>query len=176
MNKGLKGLTTSSKQQEYRPGKTKTKEEIRLEQMKIKVQRASLEWDALVIQEQLKSLMNVDRSLPGDPKKDNLIDELNFNNCVCLNRKTTSKFFVGIRKKEFIIHPEFFHANNIFSHLIINNLKHKPNMVQELSRQINISLQKQRFENIVKHQIHHILHITSNNGNTEYCGSTYAKK
>ena len=30
------------------------------------------------------------------------------------------------------IYPEFFDANNIFSHPFIQNLKSKPNMVQEL--------------------------------------------
>ena len=40
--------------------------------------------------------MYVDRSLRGDPKKKNLIDELNFKNCVQLKRNTTSKLFVGI--------------------------------------------------------------------------------
>ena len=30
-------------------------------------------------------------------------------------------------------------------------------------------------ENSVKHQIHQIMRITSNNGKTEYCGRTYAK-
>ena len=74
--------------------------------------------------------------------KDKFIDELNFKNCVRLKRKTTSKLFVDItyKKIKFIIHPEFFDANNIFSHPFIQNLKHKPNMVQELSRQMKISL------------------------------------
>ena len=39
--------------------------------------------------------MNVDLSSRGDPKKDKLIDELDFKNCVLLNRNTTSKSFVG---------------------------------------------------------------------------------
>ena len=59
-----------------------------------------------------------------------------------LKRKTTRKFFVGItyKKIKFIINPEMFDANNIFSHLFIQNLKHKPNMVQEMSRQKNTAL------------------------------------
>ena len=69
-------------------------------------------------------------------------------------------------KRRFIIHPEYFYAKNIFSHPFIQILKHKPNMVQDLSRQMKISLKKQRLENSVKHQIHQILHITSNNGKT----------
>ena len=85
--------------------------------------------------------MHVDRSLPGDPKKDKLIDELNFKNYVRLKRKTTSKFIVVITPpKKFIINPELFDANNIFSHKFIQNLKHKPNMVQYLSRQMKISV------------------------------------
>ena len=71
-------------------------------------------------------------SLRGDPKKDKLIDEINFENYVRFKRKKISKLFVGITMKtiNLIIHPEYFYANNIFSHLIIQNLKHKPNMVQ----------------------------------------------
>ena len=75
--------------------------------------------------------MYVDRSSRGDTKKDKFIDELNFKNCVCFNINTTSKFFVGITYKErnFIIHPEYFDANNVLSHPFIQNIKHKPNMV-----------------------------------------------
>ena len=89
-----------------------------------------------MIQEQFKSLIYVDRSLPGDPNKYKLIDELNFNFFVCLKEKTTSKFSVGItpKKRKFIIHPEFFYPSNIFSHPFIHNLKHKPNIFQDLSR------------------------------------------
>ena len=64
--------------------------------MKRKVKRAALEWDGFALQEQLKYLMYVDRSLCGDQKKDTLIDELNFKNCMRLRRNKTSKFFVGI--------------------------------------------------------------------------------
>ena len=73
-----------------------------------------------------------------------MIDELNFKNFVRLNRRTANKFFVGnaYRKRKFIIHPEFFDANNIFSHPFIQNIKHKPKMVQDLSRQIKIPLLK----------------------------------
>ena len=49
-------------------------------------------------------------------------------------------FWYNIQKIDFIIHPELFDANNIFSHTFIQNLKHKPNMVQDLSRQMKISL------------------------------------
>ena len=48
-------------------------------------------------------------------------------------------------------------------------------MVHDLSRQMKISLKKQRLGNSVKHQIHKIIRITSNNGKIEYRGSTYAK-
>ena len=121
--------------------------------------------------------MYVDRSLRCDPMKERLIDELNFKNCLRLKRKKTRNFFVGITSKKirFIIHPGFFDANNIFSDPFIQNLKRKPNMVHDLSRQIKISLKKQRLDNSVKHQIHQILRITSKNGKTEYYGRTYAK-
>ena len=106
--------------------------------------------------------------------KDNLIDELNFKNCVHLRRNTTSKLFVGITYKKIkcIIHPEYFDTNNIFSHLFIQNLKHIPNMVWYMSRQMNIALKKHRLENSVKQQIHQIIRITSNNDKTEYRGRT----
>ena len=112
--------------------------------MKIRVKRAALEWDDFVLQEKLESLIYIDRSLRADPKKDRLIDELNFKNCVGLKINTASKLSVGITKKKikFIIHPGFFYANNIFSHIYIQNLKHKPNMVQYLSRKMKLSLLK----------------------------------
>ena len=86
--------------------------------------------------------MYVDRSFCGYPNKDKFIDELNFTNCMHLNRKTTSKFVVGITYKNInsIIRPEYFDANNIFSYPFIQNIKHKPNMVQELSRKMKIAL------------------------------------
>ena len=45
-------------------------------------------------------------------------------------------------KKKVFIHPECFDAKNIFSHPFIQNLKHKPNMVHDLSRQMKIPLKK----------------------------------
>ena len=73
--------------------------------------------------------------------------------------KTTRKSFFGITKKErkFIIHPEFFDASNILSHLFIQNLKHKPNMVQYLSRKMKKSLLKHILDNSVNHQMHQTL-------------------
>ena len=73
------------------------------------------------------------------------------------------------------MNPEYFDANNIFSHPFIKNLKHKPNMVQDLSRKMKISIKKHIWENSVKHQIHQIQRITGRNGKTEYRGWTYAK-
>ena len=120
------------KQQEAPPEITNTKEDIGLEQMEVKVKISALECDGFVLQEQSKSLMYVDHSIRGDPKKDKLIDELNFKNFVCLKRKTIRKFFVGItcKKEGLVFIMNFFDANNIFSHLFIQNLKHKPSMVQ----------------------------------------------
>ena len=58
----MKGFTSSSKQQQAPPEPTNTKEEICLEEMKRKVEKEALEWDDFILQEQLKSLMYVDRS------------------------------------------------------------------------------------------------------------------
>ena len=49
-----------------------------------------------VLQEHLKSLMYVERSLSGDPMKDKFIDELNFKNFVRLRRKKSGILFVRI--------------------------------------------------------------------------------
>ena len=53
----VKRWTSSSKQQEYTPERTKTKEETRLERTKIKLKKSALELDDLMLQAQLKSLM-----------------------------------------------------------------------------------------------------------------------
>ena len=68
--------------------------------MKRKVKIAALEWDDFVLQEQLKYLMCVDRSLCGDPKKDKLIDELNFKNCVRLKRNTKASSLLVLNTKK----------------------------------------------------------------------------
>ena len=54
--------------------------------MKIKFKRSALKWDDFMLQDQLKSFMYGDRSLHGYPKKDKLIDELNFANYMHLKR------------------------------------------------------------------------------------------
>ena len=82
INEEVRAWRSSSKKQECPPERTKTKEENRLERTKRKFKQAALEWDDLDIQAQLKSFMYVDRLLRGDPRKDKLIDELNFKN-VC---------------------------------------------------------------------------------------------
>ena len=69
INEEVKVWTSSLNKQEAPTDLTKTKEEIRLEQMKIKVKISALEWDDLVLREQLKSLMYIDRSSHGYPKK-----------------------------------------------------------------------------------------------------------
>ena len=96
INEEGEGWTSLSKQQEAPPEPTKTKEEVSLEQMKIKVKISALEWGDFVLHEQLKSVMYVDRSLRGYPKKDKFIDGLNFKIYMRLKRKTTIKLFVGI--------------------------------------------------------------------------------
>ena len=135
----MKGWTSSSKQQEYLPERTKTKEETRLERTKRKLKQVALEWDDLVLQSQLKSFMYVDRSLRGDAKKDKLIDELNFTKCMQLNIIQKSKFYVGITDKQsnFIIHPEFMVANQNITDQFIHNLKINPNKIHNLTGKID---------------------------------------
>ena len=62
INEEVKGWTSSSKQQEYPPEITNTKEETCLEQTKRKFKKSPLEWDDLVLQAELKSFRYVDRS------------------------------------------------------------------------------------------------------------------
>ena len=102
------------KNQEYPPERTKTKQETSLERTKRKLKISALEWDDFVLQDQLKSFMYVDSSLSGDPKKDKLIDELNFTKCMQLKRIQKSKYFVVITAKQikFIMNPEFMVANH----------------------------------------------------------------
>ena len=78
----MRGWTSSSKNPECPPERTKTKEENHLENTKRKLNQATLEWDDLDMQAELKSFMHVDRSLRGDARKEKLIDELNLKN-VC---------------------------------------------------------------------------------------------
>ena len=104
--------------------------------MKIEVKIIALEWDNFVLQEQLKFLFYVDRSLCGYSKKYRFIDELSFNNCMRFKKKKKIKFFVGITVKgrHFITHAKSFDANNILSRPFLQNLKHRPNVVQDLSK------------------------------------------
>ena len=46
-----------SKQQEYPPERTKTKDDTRLEQTKRKLKISALEWDDFMLPDQLKSFM-----------------------------------------------------------------------------------------------------------------------
>ena len=82
-----------------------------MENSKRKLKQATLEWEDLDMQAELKSSMYVYRSLRE--KKDNLIDELNFKKCMQLKRLLKSKFFVGItyKQRKYIIHPDFMVAN-----------------------------------------------------------------
>ena len=67
--------------------------------MKQKVEKEALKWEDFVLQEELKSLMYVDSSLRGDPKKDQLMDKFNFKYCMHFKRNKTSKISVGITVK-----------------------------------------------------------------------------
>ena len=89
------------------------------------------------------------------------------------NNQVICRYYIP--KKKVYYSSWFFNANNIISDPFIQNLKRKPNMVHDLSRQMKISLKKHRLENSVKNQIHQIIRITSKNGRTEYHGSKYAK-
>ena len=95
-----------------------------------------------MLQAQLKSFMYVDRFLRGDPKKDRLLDDLNFMNCMHLKRIEKSKLFVGITVKQikFIIHPEFMVVNHIIADQFIQNLKSNPNKVHDLPSEMKRSL------------------------------------
>ena len=95
-----------------------------------------------MLQDQLKSFMYVDRSLRGDPKKDKLIDKLNFTNCMHLKIIQKSKFFVVITVKQtkFIIHPEFMFVNHIIADQFIQNIKSNPNKVHDLPSEKKRSL------------------------------------
>ena len=80
--------------------------------------------------------MYVDCSLRGYPKKYKFIYELNFKNCMRFKRKTTSTICFGItfKGRKFTINAEYLDANNIFSHQFLHNLKHRPNIIQDLSK------------------------------------------
>ena len=96
--------------------------------------KTALEWDDLVLQEEFKSLMYVDRLLRGAPKKDKLMDKLIFKDCMRFKKNTSRKFFgITAKGRKFIIHAGYFDANSIFSHWFLHNLKHRPNVVQDLS-------------------------------------------
>ena len=86
--------------------------------------------------------MYIDCSLRGDPKKDKLIDKLNFTNCMHLRRIQKRKFFVVItaKQRKFITHPEFMVANNIIADQFFQNLKSNPNKVHDLPSEMKISL------------------------------------
>ena len=84
------------------------KEDNSLENKRIKLKQAALEWDDLDIQAEFKSFMYVDLSLCGNANKDKLIDELNFKTRMQLKRILKSNFFVGVTNKQrkYIIHPK----------------------------------------------------------------------
>ena len=96
--------------------------------------------------------MYVDRSLCGDPKKDKLIDELKFTNCMHLKIIQKSKFFVGItgKQRKFIMHPEFMVANHIIADQFIQNIKSNPKNVHDLLIEMKRSIKKQRLEKVSK--------------------------
>ena len=98
--------------------------------------------------------MYVDRSLRGDPRKDKLIDELNFKKCMQLKRIQKSKFFVGITDKQinFIIHTESMVANQKITDQFIQNLKSNPNNVHDLTGEIKKPPKKERMKKVSNHK------------------------
>ena len=62
-NEEVRGCTYSSKNPERPPDNNKTKEENCLENSKRKKKRATLEWNDIDMQAELKSFMYIDRSL-----------------------------------------------------------------------------------------------------------------
>ena len=84
------------------------------------------------------------RSLRCNPKKDKLVDELKFTNCMHLKRIQKIKFFVGItfKQRKFIIHPEFMVANHIIADQFIQTLKSNPNKFHDLPSEMKRSLKK----------------------------------
>ena len=94
--------------------------------------------------------MYVDRSLSGDTKKDKLIDDFNFTDCMHLNRIQKIKLFVGItvKQRKFIIHPEFMVSKHIIADQFIQNLKSNPNKVHDLPSEMKRSLKKKRLEKL----------------------------
>ena len=177
INEDIKGWTSSSKQQETPPEPTNTKEEIRLEYIKIKVKREALEWDDFVLQKTFKPLMYIDHSSTGYPKMDKLIDELKFKNCMRLKRKPTIDLFVGvILKKEGLLFILNILMPTISSHIhlfIISNIKQT--FFSTYQEKLRYHFKIYILENSVEQQIHQIKFTTSNNGKTEYCGRMYAK-
>ena len=59
-----------------------------------------------------------------------------------LKRIQKNKFFVGItlKKRKFIIHPEFMVANQKLTDQFIHNIKSNPNKFHDLTGEMNRSL------------------------------------
>ena len=96
----------------------KPKRKFVLEQMKRGVKRSAQEWDDFVLQEQLKSLMYVDRSSGRYLKKDKLIAELNFKNFMRLKeRQQASSSLLLHTKKESLLFIQNILMPTISSHI-----------------------------------------------------------
>ena len=147
-NEEVRGWKYSSKNPEHPPDNKKTKEENRLENSKIKKERAAHEWDDIDMQAELKSFMYIDRSLCA--KKEKLIDELNFKKCMQLKRSLKSKFFVGVTNKQrkYIIHPDFMVANQEITYQFIQNIKSNPNKVDDLTGEMKKSFKNRDWKQI----------------------------
>ena len=63
------------------------------------------------------------------------VDELKFKNCMRFKRKTKIFFcWYYSQRKKFYYSCGMFDANNIFSCQFIQNMKHTPNVVKDLSK------------------------------------------
>ena len=150
----MRGWTSSSKNPECPPERTRTKEESCLEISKRKLKQAALEWDDLDIQAELKSFMCFDLSLRVDAKKEKLIDELNFKKCMQLKISLKSKLFVGITNKQrkYIIHPDFMVANQEITDRFIQNIKSNPNKVHDLTGEMKKSFKNRDWKQVSTHK------------------------
>ena len=142
------------KNTECPPERTKTKEENRLKNTKIKLKQAALERVDSDMQAELKSFMYVDRSLRGDANKNKFIDELNFKKCMKLKRLLNRKLFVGItnKQREYIIHPDFIVASQEITDQFIQNLKSNPNEVHDLTGEMKKSFKNRDWKHVSTHE------------------------
>lgn len=79
--------------------------------------------------------MLVDQSTRGDPKKDALMQDLNFRNCSALKKTRSKKFWVGIthRGRKFIVNPPYFKSTIAFKPIFLRTAARTPNVEYNLT-------------------------------------------